>query len=78
MTRKEEVLILARQLSHHADELFHETNWKWELQHLRECAMLLRLLNEALPLVENRIRLDCHKQTGLRTPEEIWKKLKNP
>lgn len=78
MTRKEEFLILARQLHAHAQELEKESHWRYELQHLKECRLLYRHLGEFFDRVETVVRLDYKRQTGERAVADLWQNLPPP
>jgi len=59
-------------------ELGDETHWKDMLARYKELKVYSRELMQSIERYENVIRLEYHRQTGIVTPNNIWKMLGPP
>lgn len=78
MTKEEILVHYTRELHQAAVELHASATWREKLTHYKECRLLVRHLDSVLDHVENKVRLDCHDQTGLRTIEGLWMRYGGP
>lgn len=60
------------------EELSDETHWKDMLARYKELKLYSRELLQSIERYENVIRLSYHRQTGIVTPNNIWKMLGPP
>lgn len=62
----------AEQLKASLDELVESNRWKEQLRHLQEIRIIHRQMDILIDHLDNKIRLRCLEQTGLRTVERYW------